>query len=120
MSGSLTGSCHCGAVRITIPTAPDYINDCNCSLCVKHGATWGYFKRSEVGVTGDQIGSYVHPRMAHPFVRLNFCGGCGCTTHCVAIDDATDWACVNTRLFEPEDMAAVEVRHPDGRGWVRD
>lgn len=119
MNGALSGSCHGGAVRVTIPTAHDYINDCNCALCVKHGATWGYFKRSQINVTGEPIGGYVHLRMADPFVRLHFCAACGCTTHCVALDEATDWACVNTRLFEAEDMAAVEVRHPDGRGWIR-
>lgn len=119
MSGALSGSCHCGAVQVSIPGAPEYVNDCNCSLCIKHGATWGYFKRTEVEVKGDRTASYVHPRMADPFVRLQFCTTCGCTTHCVAIDDTIDWACVNTRLFEPEAMAAVEVRHPDGRGWIR-
>ena len=120
MSEPLSGSCHCGAVRITIPAAPDYINECNCSLCIKHGASWGYFKRCEIEVKGDRIGKYVHPRMSDPFVQLHFCANCGCSTHCVAIDDAVDWACVNSRLFEPEDMAMVEVRFPDGRGWVRD
>ncbi|MGL4312789.1 MAG: GFA family protein [Sphingomonas sp.] len=119
MSEALIGQCHCGAVRVTIPAAPDYINDCNCSLCVKHGATWGYFARTAIEVSGGTISGYVHPRMSAPLVRLHFCGNCGCTTHCVAIDDATDWACVNTRLFEPEAMAGVEVRHPDGRGWAR-
>lgn len=119
MSEPLAGRCHCGAVRITIPAAPEYVNACNCSLCVKHGATWGYFKRSEVEIEGGPLTAYVHPRMEDPFVRLHFCSACGCTTHCVARDEGIDWACVNTRLFEPDRMVGVEVRQPDGRAWIR-
>ena len=29
------GSCHCGAVRLTVPHAPSWVGSCNCFLCVK-------------------------------------------------------------------------------------
>ena len=118
MSTPLEASCHCGAVRVTIPTAPAYINECNCSFCVKRGATWGYFTRAEVIPSGDTSG-YVHARMANPFVRVYFCPNCGCTTHGVACDDTIDWTIVNMRLFDPDIIAGVEIRYPDGRNWTR-
>ena len=38
----MTGTCLCGAVTVTVDDRPDYIHDCNCSLCRKAGAAWGY------------------------------------------------------------------------------
>jgi hypothetical protein len=35
-------SCHCGQIRIEIRKQPDYINECNCTLCSKSGARWAY------------------------------------------------------------------------------
>jgi hypothetical protein len=43
-------SCHCGQIRIEIKKRPDYINECNCTLCSKSGARWAYFHPSEVSV----------------------------------------------------------------------
>ena len=35
----LTGTCHCGAIRIEIPNAPDTLTNCNCSICRRLGIT---------------------------------------------------------------------------------
>ena len=34
------GSCHCGAVRMTLPETPTVATDCNCSLCRRIGGPW--------------------------------------------------------------------------------
>ena len=49
----MTGHCLCGAVSVTIDEKPDYINDCNCSLCRKSGGAWGYFDPSIVKTSGE-------------------------------------------------------------------
>ena len=49
-------SCLCGQVRIEIPKRPDFINECNCTLCSKSGARWAYFHPSEVIVVGTTKG----------------------------------------------------------------
>ena len=49
-------SCLCGQVRIEIPNRPDFINECNCTLCSKSGACWAYFHPSEVIVVGTAKG----------------------------------------------------------------
>ena len=46
--GMLKLSCLCGQVRIEIRRRPDFINECNCTLCSKSGARWAYFHPSEV------------------------------------------------------------------------
>lgn len=49
-SGPLTGTCHCGRISITIPSKPEKINQCHCTVCYKLGALWGYFPKSSVTV----------------------------------------------------------------------
>jgi len=41
---SLQGSCHCGAVRLTLPAAPEKATSCNCSLCRRSGGIWAYYE----------------------------------------------------------------------------
>lgn len=112
-----TGTCHCGKVTLTIPHKPDYLNDCNCSLCQKVGGLWGYFDPAEVGVSGE-TSTYTRADMEVPAIRNHFCGACGCTTHWSAASALAEGRMgVNMRLFDDEVVAGVEVRKVDGRSW---
>ena len=44
----LEGSCHCGAVRLTLPSVPEVATDCNCSLCRRIGGPWGRVSRGSL------------------------------------------------------------------------
>jgi hypothetical protein len=46
----LTGSCHCGAVRIQVDRKPRRLTRCNCSICRRHAGLWGYYDKSEVKI----------------------------------------------------------------------
>ena len=46
------GSCHCGAVRLTLPSTPTVATKCNCSLCRRGGGPWVYFEFGTVKITG--------------------------------------------------------------------
>jgi hypothetical protein len=35
---TVRGSCHCGAVRIEVPGAPEWLGRCNCSFCRRVGS----------------------------------------------------------------------------------
>ena len=48
----LSGTCHCGAVRIEIPSQPEALTLCNCSVCRRYGGLWAYFDVGTVTVTG--------------------------------------------------------------------
>lgn len=52
-------SCHCGQVRIELDRRPDYINECNCTLCSKAGVRWGLFPSIPGRGRGD--GKQLHP-----------------------------------------------------------
>ena len=114
----LSGSCHCGAVRIEIPRKPRRLTDCNCSICRRYGALWAYFKASAVRVIArpGALRKYAWGRKNLRFVR---CAGCGCVTHW---EDARRGAGrrvgVNARNFDPAAMRGVRIRRLDGaKSW---
>jgi hypothetical protein len=115
-------SCLCGRIRVETVKRPDYIHECNCTLCSKSGARWGYFHPSEVKVEGEAEG-YCRDDKAEPNALLRFCAKCGVTTHFVLTAQAVakhgDVVMgVNMRLADEGDLAGVELRYPDGRAWA--
>ncbi len=58
-------TCLCGQVRIEVAKRPDFIHECNCTLCSKSGARWSYFHPSEVSVEG-ATGKYSREDKADP------------------------------------------------------
>jgi hypothetical protein len=50
VSAMLTGSCHCGAVKIRVPRKPRRLTSCNCSICRRHAGRFGYYDKSEVKI----------------------------------------------------------------------
>ncbi|RVQ67193.1 aldehyde-activating protein [Croceicoccus ponticola] len=117
----LSLSCHCGQVRIELATRPDYINQCNCSLCSKAGARWAYLDPSQASVAGTTHG-YCRTDKGDPAAQVRFCANCGCTTHFVLTDSAVakfgnGMMGVNMRLAEEGDLVGIELRFPDGRAW---
>jgi hypothetical protein len=122
MSAALNAKCHCGAVQISIAVKPDYLNECNCSLCHSHGVWWGYFAPVEVQVVGETK-AYGRADRAEPAVNVHFCPTCGCTTHWTltpvftrntGIDDRMG---VNMRLVDRPLLSGIELRYPDGKHW---
>jgi hypothetical protein len=113
--------CHCGCVCVRTAKRPDFIHDCNCTLCQKTGAIWGYFPPSEVTVEGTTAG-YSRDDKAEPGVSIRFCSQCGSTTHFELTEAAiakfgNTMLGVNMRLSDQSDLDGVELRYPDGRAW---
>lgn len=114
-------SCLCGRVKIELAKRPDLINECNCTLCSKSGARWGYFHPSEVAVDGETRG-YSRADKDEPNADVRFCPECGSTTHFGLTEAAVakfgnTLMGVNMALAEPDDLAGIELRYPDGRAW---
>ncbi len=120
--GMIELSCHCGQIRIETSKKPDYIHECNCSLCSKSGARWGYFHPSEVRVEGPSSG-YSREDKDDPAADLRFCTRCGSTTHFTLTRGAAakfgnTLMGVNMRLANERDLEGVELRYPDGQAWA--
>jgi len=113
----LTGACHCGAVRVTIPRKPRAITDCNCSICRRYGVLWAYYKLPTVRVEAKRgtTESYVWGRKSIKFVR---CKNCGCVVVWQPIKPREkSWMGVNYRNFALDQLNAVRIRKLDGAAW---
>jgi hypothetical protein len=110
---SLEGSCHCGAVRLTLPSAPEKATSCNCSLCRRLGGVWVYYEFGTVRIEGrEHTEEYV---WGDKTLRTMRCQTCGCVTHWEPFEPkAGDRHGVNLSNFEPALVASVPVRRFDG------
>jgi len=107
------GSCHCGAVVITIEGDPVDAAECNCSICRRTGALWTYRSPRQVTVTGAGTG-YVQ---GDATLTLWHCATCGVTTHWTPCDPAYDRMGINLRLFDPAVWEALPRQLIDGASW---
>lgn len=118
----MTLSCLCGRIRLGVENRPEYINACNCTLCAKTGARWGYYAPADVTVDGDAKG-YRRADKDEPNAEVRFCPDCGSTTHFVLTEGAVakfggnTLMGVNMALADERELTGVEVRYPDGRAW---
>ena len=108
----IVASCHCQAVRIEVPAPPEYLNECQCSVCRRYGVAWGYYQREQVRIASAPATEFY----AYGEKNLEFhrCRVCGCVTHWLDTDPAGRRMAVNGRLLAPEDVAAVPVKRPPG------
>lgn len=106
----IEGSCHCGAVRFEVPKAPDWVLDCNCSLCRLYGALMAYYPQSAVQfATPSDTAIYM---WGDRTLELHYCRTCFCFTHytLAGVEDAPRIG-VNARLMRgltPETVAVVQ------------
>ena len=118
----MTGTCACGRVSLSIAERPGFINDCNCSLCRKFGGAWSYLAPAAVVIEGETA-TFTRSDRLVPLVEIHFCPTCGVATHFAptarvrASNPDADVIGVNMRLMDPDDLAGVEVRYPDGKDW---
>jgi hypothetical protein len=118
----LSLTCLCGQVRLELAKRPDFIHECNCTLCRKTGAHWGYFHPDEVTVAGATLG-YSRQDKDDPAADVRFCATCGSTTHFALTAEAAarfgnTLMGVNMLLAEERDLAGIELRFPDGQAWA--
>jgi hypothetical protein len=117
----LRAACHCTAVRFEVLELPEWVLDCNCTLCRRYGAIWAYPKPDQVQfVSGeDATDTYSWNDRALAFHR---CRECGCLTHMMGIDPARLYG-INVRMIPTLDPASVRLVQIDnghtGFFWTR-
>ena len=114
-------ACLCGRIRIELEKRPDFIHECNCTLCSKTGARWGYFHPSEVSAHGPTSG-FRRADKDEANAEVHFCPTCGSTTHFVLTESAVSrfgnsLVGINMWLADASALAGTELRYPDGRSW---
>lgn len=116
------GSCHCGAVRIEVPGAPEWVGSCNCSICRKSGWLVAYYPDDGgVRVEGETTPYVWGDRM----ISLHHCPVCGCGTDWRSTGESYGRVGVNARLLDGFaikdghvlfDGRELEVRYMDNAG----
>ena len=117
----MTVDCLCGAVSVDIQEKPEFIMACNCDMCRKSGARWGYFDPPSVSVSGETQ-TYRRTDKAEPGSEKHFCPTCGVTTHFRLTEASVAkhgdaMMGVNLALATESELAGVELRYPDGEAW---
>ena len=109
----ISGSCHCGAIRIEVPTRPRRLTSCNCSICRRNGGLWGYYDPAKVTVIARKadLDRYSWGDKMIRFVR---CAHCGCLTHWEPTARVKGRMGVNFRNFDPSIIDTVRIRRFDG------
>ena len=107
-------TCHCGTIQIRVRQLPRTLTSCNCSICRRYGALWGYYAASSVQIDAPKgsLATYSFNRRARVYHR---CKTCGCVTHYTYRQKrAREPIAVNGSNFEPSVIAAARVRRFDG------
>ena len=109
----IEASCHCGAVKLEIASAPERVTDCNCSICRRYGVLWAYYPPADVRIVASDGAT---ERYVWGDKRLEFrrCRNCGCISYWAAVKQPADRMGVNARLMAPEILAAARRRRLDG------
>ena len=108
------GKCFCGNVSLKIPHLPEKVTRCNCSICSRYAAIWGYFKQKEVTIDVQEHGvsKYAHGDKCISFVR---CDKCHCITHYISNKtDPEERLAVNFRMFDATLLSKMKMRYFDG------
>jgi hypothetical protein len=113
---SLTGTCHCGAVRVTVPRKPRGVTDCNCSICRRYGVLWAYYTAAQVKIEGlKHTAAYRCNGKSQDFLR---CKTCGCVICWRKLSKKpTDEIGINWRNFPLDVVEKTKVEKLDGAKW---
>ena len=107
----VTGSCHCGAVRIAVPERPAWAGSCNCSLCRKLGWLVAYYPDDgSVRIEGETEAYVWGDRM----LGTHRCRRCGCITHWQTLGEDFGKMGVNACLLDGYREGPDGTRSLDG------
>ena len=110
----LRASCHCGLVGIEVPAGPEWLINCNCSICRRNGALWAFYPRAQLRVVGhpEHTTGYIWGERSIETVR---CAGCGSVTHWESlVAKPSGNVGVNMRNFDPTEVGDARLRRFDG------
>lgn len=107
------GSCHCGAIRLTLYETPSEVAECNCSICRRSAGLWHYGAPETMSIEGAGV-SYQQGDRA---LDLWHCPTCGCITHWTPTDADYPRVGVNLRMFDPALWNDLPRRFIDGASY---
>ena len=116
----IQGSCHCGAVQWRFADVPESATACNCTVCRRYGALWGYDYEDEGITVSGPTAVYIRGQ----WIGFHFCPTCGCIAYWRSLEPDEDGRrriAVNLRLAEePDAVADLPIEHFDGLNTFED
>lgn len=113
---TIEANCHCGAVKLEVPTLPEKFLECNCSTCGRYGAKWAYYSPDEVTVImePEATATYV---WGDGELEFHHCKKCGCMTHYTTREGyEKPKVALNGRMLTDRPLLdSIPSRHFDGR-----
>lgn len=109
------GSCHCGNVAFEVEGELKEVADCNCSICSRKGGLMWFVGRDQLRLLTPEsnLKSYTFGKR---HIQHRFCPECGIHPYGEATaPDGRAMAAINVRCLEDVDLAALPVKHFDGR-----
>ena len=110
----IRAACHCGAVRFEIAEPPEWVLDCNCTICRRYGALWSYYHppdHAKLLVRPDPDATDVY-LWGDRGLAFHHCRTCGCITHFAVAADGFIFG-VNARMMAGLDPSKVMIRQKD-------
>ncbi len=110
----INGQCHCGNVVMEMEKLPKNLTSCNCSVCNRIGALWGYYAPKNVKVTVRELPTSIY-LWGEENIELHHCQQCGCMTHYLTTEKCPDTRIgVNFRMMELSITKPIPIRRFDG------
>lgn len=109
------GSCHCGQVAFEVDGELQQLTECNCSICARKGALHWFVGRDQLHLLTPEENLATYTFNKH-VIRHHFCPKCGIHPYGEGVTPSGErMAAINVRCLEDVDIAALPVRHYDGR-----
>ncbi len=114
---TIKAKCHCGKIEIAVDVLPDYLGHCNCSICSRYEALWGYYQPKMVTIDTSDAGTSTYI-WGDKEVEFHRCKNCGCITHYLTTDLCPDKVvAVNFRMVDSSIYKDVPVKEIDGASF---
>lgn len=111
---AITGTCHCGAISFVLATQPEWMTECNCTLCRRIGALWAHAPTEQITITAPP-GATLRYIQGTQTLAVHSCKTCGGTTHWENLNPSDDAVmAVNLRMADPAVTQHLRLRHFDG------
>lgn len=110
----IKGSCHCGNIFVTIERLPRSVTSCNCSVCYRLGAIWGYYHPEKVNIFS-RTAPLAEYSWGKEHMLFFHCARCGCVTHYETTEaSGNNWVGINFRMMNASLITTIPVRYFDG------
>ena len=113
---TLTGGCHCGAVRFSVRAPPEFtVDECNCSICEAVGYLHLLVPKEDFSLEqGDAV--LTEYRFGSGEAIHRFCSVCGVKSFYIPRSHPNGVA-VNARCLDSPAVEELIIEPFDGRNW---